>query len=174
MLEGLIWLLILKLGDALANEAAELGKSFLVYEASALRDLLGEIRKMKEELESMQAFFRTAERFKDADETTVAFVNQIRGLAFNIEDVIDEFTYKLGEDREGMFLLKAIRRVKQIKTWYRLANYLREIKADLKRAAERRRRYDLKGVERDAKLTRVGSSNTRPTESLYILKGKMI
>ncbi|KAM0906948.1 hypothetical protein ACQ4PT_016476 [Festuca glaucescens] len=159
-----------KLGDALANEAAELGKSFLVYEASAPQDLFGEIRKMKDELESMQAFFRTAERFKDADETTVAFVNQIRGLAFNIEDVTDEFTYKLWDDREGMFLLKAIRRVRQIKTWYRLANYLRDIKADLKRAAERRCRYDLKGVERDAKLTRVGSSNRRPTESVYFKK----
>ena len=44
MLEGVIWLLILKLGDALANEAAVLGKSFLV-EASALQGLFGEVRK---------------------------------------------------------------------------------------------------------------------------------
>ncbi|KQJ96336.1 disease resistance protein RPM1 [Brachypodium distachyon] len=167
MLEGVIWLLILKLGDALANEAVELGSSFIIYEASALRGLFGEIRKMKEELESMQAFFRTAERFKDTGETTVAFVKQIRGLAFNIEDVIDEFTYKLGEDREGMFLFKAIRRVRQIKTWYRLANNLRDIKASLKSAAERRRRYDLKGVERYAQLTRVGSSNRRSGESVH-------
>ncbi|XP_047052840.1 disease resistance protein RPM1-like [Lolium rigidum] len=167
MLEGVIWLLILKLRDALTNETVQIGKSFIAYEASALQDLFGEIRKMKEELESMQAFFRTAERFKDADETTVAFVKQIRGLAFNIEDVIDEFTYKLGEDREAMFLLKAIRRVRQIKTWYRLANSLRDIKANLKRAAERRHRYDLKGVERDAKLTRVGSLNRRSAESVH-------
>ncbi|KAF0929914.1 hypothetical protein E2562_026723 [Oryza meyeriana var. granulata] len=167
MAEGVIGSLILKLRDALGNESGQLGSSLLVYEASALKGLFGEIRMIKEELESMQAFFCTAERFKDTDETTVAFVKQIRGLAFDIEDVIDEFTYKLGEDREGMFLLKAIRRIRQIKTWYRLANSLQDIKVNLKSAAERRCRYDLKGVRRDKKLMRLGSLNQRSTESVH-------
>ncbi|BAT10014.1 disease resistance protein RPM1 [Oryza sativa Japonica Group] len=167
MAEGVIGSLILKLGDALGNESCQLGSSLLVYEASALKGLFGEIRMIKEELESMQAFFCTAERFKDTDETTVAFVKQIRGLAFDIEDVIDEFTYKLGEDREGMFLLKAFRRIRQIKTWYRLANSLQDIKVSLKSAAERRCRYDLKGVRRERKLMRLGSLNQRSTESVH-------
>uniref|UniRef100_I1QSS9 NB-ARC domain-containing protein n=1 Tax=Oryza glaberrima TaxID=4538 RepID=I1QSS9_ORYGL len=167
MAEGVIGSLILKLGDALGNESCQLGSSLLVYEASALKGLFGEIRMIKEELESMQAFFCTSERFKDTDETTVAFVKQIRGLAFDIEDVIDEFTYKLGEDREGMFLLKAFRRIRQIKTWYRLANSLQDIKVSLKSAAERRCRYDLKGVRRERKLMRLGSLNQRSTESVH-------
>ena len=146
MAEAVVGQLVVTLGAALAKEAATYGGALLCKEATALRGLFGKIRRSKAELESMQAFFRTVERFKYADETTVAFVKQIRGLAFNIEDVIDEFTFKLGEDHEGMFLLKAIRRVRQIKTWYRLANNLRDIKANLKSAAEIRRRYDLKGV----------------------------
>uniref|UniRef100_A0A0D9XI03 NB-ARC domain-containing protein n=1 Tax=Leersia perrieri TaxID=77586 RepID=A0A0D9XI03_9ORYZ len=167
MAEGVVGSLILKLGDALGNEAGQLGSSLLGYEASALKGLFSEIRMIKEELESMQAFFCTAERFKDTDETTVAFVKQIRGLAFDIEDVIDEFTYKLGEDRQGMFLLQAIRRIRQIKTWYRLANSLQEIKINLKSAAERRCRYDLNGVRKDKKLMRLGSLNQRSTESVH-------
>lgn len=56
----------------------------------------GQIREAKDELESMQAYLKGAERFKDTDETTGLFVQRIRGFAFEIEDVADKFTYKAG------------------------------------------------------------------------------
>uniref|UniRef100_R7W946 Disease resistance N-terminal domain-containing protein n=1 Tax=Aegilops tauschii TaxID=37682 RepID=R7W946_AEGTA len=144
--------LILKLGYALLSEVVKLAGSLFGVEGYALKGLFCKIRHVKGELESIQAFLHAAESFWDTDETTAAFVGQIRTLSFNVDDVVDEFTYELVEDGRGILILKAIRRVRQIKIWYRLAGRLRDTKADLRSAAERRGRYDLKGIQRDTRL----------------------
>ncbi|XP_066368019.1 disease resistance protein RPM1-like [Miscanthus floridulus] len=159
MAEGVVGWLIPKLGDALANEAVEVAYSFFGVEGYALKGLFREIRDVKGELESVQAFLCAAERFRDTDETTVAFVKQIRSLAYEIEDVIAECTYHLGEDADCMFLFKPVRRIRQIKVWYRLAKRLQDTKLGLKNAAERRGRYELKGIERGTRLSGSSSSN---------------
>lgn len=53
------------------------GGALLCKEAAALRGLFGKIRRSKAELESMQAYLREAERFKDTDEATSIFVGEI-------------------------------------------------------------------------------------------------
>ncbi|KAE8780743.1 Disease resistance protein RPM1 [Hordeum vulgare] len=148
MAEGVVALLTAKLGFALAKEAATLGASLLCKEASALKGLFCEIREAKEELQSMQAYLQGAERFKDTDETTGIFVNKIRGFAFEIEDVVDEFTYKL-EDTHGGFAKKMKKRVKHIKAWRRLTLKLQDIKGRLQGADRRKVRYDMRGIDRE-------------------------
>ncbi|KAF6987164.1 hypothetical protein CFC21_004829 [Triticum aestivum] len=103
MAEGVVGLVVATLGAALATEAATFGWSLLRKEAAAIRDVFGKIRQSKAELESMQAYLHKAERFKDTDRTTDIFVGEIRGLAFQIEDVVDEFTYKLEDCKHGGF-----------------------------------------------------------------------
>ncbi|KAF7034095.1 hypothetical protein CFC21_045149 [Triticum aestivum] len=150
MAEGVVALLIAKLGFAIAKEAATFATSVLWKEASALKGLFGEIREAKEELESMQAYLQGAERFKDTDETTGVFINKIRGFAFEIEDVVDEFTYKL-EDRHGGFTVKMKKRVNHIKAWRRLTLKLQDIKGRLQGADRRKVRYDMRGIEREGR-----------------------
>ncbi|CAO2152769.1 unnamed protein product [Urochloa humidicola] len=148
MAEAVVGVLIGKLGEALAKEAAAYGASLLCKEASALKGLFGEIRKAERELESMKAYLRDSEKFKDTDETTGIFVNKIRELSFRIEDVVDEFTYKLEADKHGGFAAKMKKRIKHVKVWHHLAHELRDINADFKDAAERRDRYVIPGMQR--------------------------
>jgi len=98
MAEAVVGLLVGKLGAALLKEAASSSASLLCHEVSALKGIFSQIREAKDELESMQVYLKGAERFKDTDETTSLFVERIRGFAFEIEDVVDEFTYML-EDK---------------------------------------------------------------------------
>uniref|UniRef100_J3L1A6 NB-ARC domain-containing protein n=1 Tax=Oryza brachyantha TaxID=4533 RepID=J3L1A6_ORYBR len=142
MAEGVVGLLIGKLGAALGKEAATNGASLLCQEASALKALFAQIRDVKDELESMEAFLHGAERFKDIDETTGIYVRKIRLLAFEIEDAVDEFTYKL-EDKHGGFAAKTKKRIKHLRTWRRLARRLQDIKRRLENADRRKLRYDL-------------------------------
>lgn len=141
MAEAAVGLLIVKLGAALAKEAVTFGASVLWKEASALKGLFSKIRESKAELESMQAYLQEAERFKDTDKTTGIFVKEIRGFAFQIEDVVDEFTYKLAGDKHGGFAAKMKKRVKHIKTWRRLATKLQEIGHQLQDAKRRKKDY---------------------------------
>lgn len=79
MAEGVVGMLILKLGSALAIEAIKVGTGKLCRQAkaSSVVRLFGQIRDIKEELESMQSFLQEAERFKDTDNTTASFINKI-------------------------------------------------------------------------------------------------
>nr|UBY07611.1 NBS-LRR disease resistance protein [Dasypyrum villosum] len=148
MAEGVVVLLIAKLGFALAKEAATFSTALLCKEASALKSLFGEIREAREELESMLAYLHGAERFKDTDETTGIFIGKIRGFVFEIEDVVDEFTYKL-EDTHGGFAAKMKKRVKHIKVWRRLTLKLQDIKGRLQVADRRKVCYDMRGIEKE-------------------------
>ncbi|CAL4985354.1 unnamed protein product [Urochloa decumbens] len=145
MAEAVVGLLIGKLGEALAKEAVAYGASLLCKEASALKGLFGEIRKAEAELKSMNAYLRDSEKFKDTDETTGIFVNKIRELSFRIEDVVDEFMYKLEDDKHGGFAAKTKKRMKHFKVWRRLALQLREINAELEDTIQRRDRYVIPG-----------------------------
>ncbi|VAH28712.1 unnamed protein product [Triticum turgidum subsp. durum] len=152
MAEGVVGMLILKLGSALAIEAIKVGTGKLCRQAkaSSIARLFGQIRDIKEELESMQSFLQEAERFKDTDNTTASFINKIRGLAFEIEDVVDEFTYKL-EDKHGGFSVKIKRQFKRISTWRRLSLKLRDIKLKLENVDRRKARYDMRGIAIEAR-----------------------
>lgn len=84
------------------------------------------------------------------DEITSIFVNKIRGFAFEIEDVVDEFAYKL-QDRHGGFAVKMKKRIKHARTWRRLAALkLQQIKKNLRDADERKVRYEIRGIDKDA------------------------
>jgi disease resistance protein RPM1 len=88
--------------------------------------IFSQIREAKDELESIQVYLKGVERFKDTDETTSLFVERIRGFAFEIEDVVDEFTYML-EDKHGGLGARTKKRIKHVKTWHRLACKLQDI-----------------------------------------------
>jgi disease resistance protein RPM1 len=157
MAEAVVGLLIGKLGKALASEGEAFGASLFCKEASALRGLFREICEAKEELESIQAYLPEAERFKDTDETTGIFVRKIRGLAFEIEDVVDEFTYKL-EDKHGGFAAKMKKRIKHAKAWWRLAHKLQDIKG--RGVKQRKKDYAMTEI---VKCPGGSASNAKPT-----------
>ncbi|CAN6167394.1 unnamed protein product [Urochloa humidicola] len=146
MAEAFVGLLIRKLGAVLANEAATYVASQLSKEASDIKGLIGEIRKVKEELESIMAYLHGTEKFKDTDETTGIFVKKIRDLAFQIEDVVDEFTYKLEDDKHLGFAAKTRKRIRNVNIWARLTLEIRHINVELEDATKRRDRYAMLGM----------------------------
>ncbi|XP_062183204.1 LOW QUALITY PROTEIN: disease resistance protein RPM1-like [Phragmites australis] len=150
MAEAVVGVLIGKLGAALANGAATYGSSLLSKESSALNGLFGQIRKAEGELGIMKAYLRDSEKFKDTDETTGIFIKKIRDLAFRIEDVVDEFTFKLEDDKHGGFTAKMMKRIKHVKIWRRLAHELSDINAELEDVAKKRGLYAMPVMERYA------------------------
>ena len=168
MAEAVVGQLVVTLGAALAKEAATYGGALLCKEATALRGLFGKIRRSKAELESMQAYLQEAERFKDTDKTTAIFVGEIRGLAFRIEDVVDEFTYKLEEEKHGGYAAKMKKRLKHIRTWRRLAAKLQDIQAKLQDAKRRKKDYSIDRFVSAARSTNQALHFTRDEDLVGI------
>ncbi|OAY79505.1 Disease resistance protein RPM1 [Ananas comosus] len=134
-----------------------------------MKGLVEDISDIKGELESMLSFLRIAERLKEKDESTKTIIKQTRDLTFDIEDIIDEFTYKLGEEQGGV-LPKTIKRCRNITTWRRLSKRLNKIKVKLRNIKERRERYDTSRMENEARpLIAAGGSNS-PAELAHFVE----
>ncbi|XP_020098872.1 disease resistance protein RPM1-like [Ananas comosus] len=174
MAEAVISALLLKIGITIASEATKSATSRLLTRISAMKELMKDISEIKDELESMQSFLQIAERLKKKDESTKIFIKQTRDLAFDIEDIIDEFTYKLGEEQGGV-LPRAIKRCRNIKTWDDLSSKLKEIKIKLQNIMERRTRYDTRGMENEARpLIAVGGSKSRAELAHFVEEDNIV
>nr|CAB3489396.1 unnamed protein product [Digitaria exilis] len=150
MADTVVGVLIGKLSEALTNQAVTYGVSQFSKEASELNGLIGEICRAKEELESINAYLHDSEKFKETNETTGIFVNKIRHLAFRIEDVVDEFTYKLEDDKHHeAFPVNMRKRIRRVKIWNRLSLELHSINDELEDAIKRKDRYAMPGMERN-------------------------
>ncbi|KAF8711214.1 hypothetical protein HU200_029230 [Digitaria exilis] len=129
MADTVVGVLIGKLSEALTNQA---------------------VTYAKEELESINAYLHDSEKFKETNKTTGIFVNKIRHLAFRIEDVVDEFTYKLEDDKHHeAFPVNMRKRIRRVKIWNRLSLELHSINDELEDAIKRKDRYAMPGMERN-------------------------
>jgi disease resistance protein RPM1 len=147
MAEGVVGSLLIKIGVALCGETAKVLCSFLTSESSALRSFFHEMRNISEELESIQGYLREAERFRETDENIRNFVRQIRGVAFDIEDIVDEFTYNLNEQNR-VALTRLMKSIRRVKTCHKLTKRLTETKARLSVIGERKNRYETNGIKK--------------------------
>ncbi|KAK8447993.1 hypothetical protein SEVIR_8G194000v4 [Setaria viridis] len=134
--------------SAMSSLLGKLG-SLLAQEYMLISGVRSEIQYMNDELASMHAFLRKIGRAEAAgavhDEQTKDWVEQVRDVAYDIEDCVDDFAHRLGRQPRGEGLLVNLRRA-----WYTMTTLWarRDIAAkviDLKNRAqdvgERRTRY---------------------------------
>jgi hypothetical protein len=135
--------------SAMKSLLGKLG-SLLAQEYTLISGVRGEIQYIKDELASMHAFFLNLRHAAGdhRDEQAKDWMEQVRDVAYDIEDCIDDFAHRLGAQPRGEGLLVNLRRA-----WYTMATLWarRGIAAsivDLKNRAQgvgdRRTRYGVK------------------------------
>ncbi|XP_020081193.1 disease resistance protein RPM1-like isoform X2 [Ananas comosus] len=169
MAEAVVSSLLLNIGATLASEATKAATSRLLTRISAMEDLVEDISDIKGELQSMLSFLRIAERLKQKDESTTTIIKQTRDLAFDIEDIIDEFTYKLGEEQGGV-QPTTVKMCRNIATWRRLSKRLNKIKVKLRNIKERRERYDTSRMENEARPLIAAGGSKSPAELAHFVE----
>ncbi|KAK1273753.1 Disease resistance protein RPM1 [Acorus gramineus] len=150
MAEAIVGLVILKLGSALVTEFSKSLLLFSKEEASLLLALRSDMEEIKSEMEMIQAFIRHADITMAGDEWTAVWVAQVREIAYCIEDIIDDFTYSVGEQKSFGFwksVAKPLQVSRNFKARHGIAMQLQNIKIRTKGISERRIRYDIKGLE---------------------------
>ncbi|KAF3773332.1 putative disease resistance RPP13-like protein 3 [Nymphaea thermarum] len=128
--------------------------TYLVKEAKLLGGIRQKIDKLRLELESIQAFLKDADRKRDQKEGVKTWVNQVRRVAYDIEDAIDEFLLRFGTrhaDHRGImnFLGTLSNATTQLLPSHDLAIGVQAIKRRIVRIAERRSMYDIKMLHED-------------------------
>ncbi|XP_072979737.1 disease resistance protein Pik-2-like [Typha angustifolia] len=127
-----------------------LGKlaSLLTQEAALLTGVRDEIQYIKDELESMNGFLSELSEsdVPDHDKQVKIWMKQVREMAYDAEDCIDDFMHHLGKPcghgLKGM-LRRGSRLMRTLQTRHRIAAEIQSLKARALHASERHSRYGL-------------------------------
>ncbi|XP_054823849.1 disease resistance protein RPM1-like isoform X1 [Prosopis cineraria] len=116
--------------------------SLLQEEVQLLKGVRTEVQFIKDELERLKAILRMADALEDKDPELKVWVKQVRDVAHDMEDAIDEFTIRLVNHR-GHGHDSALRRfassIQALRARHRIASNLQEIKARVENISKGRR-----------------------------------
>jgi disease resistance protein RPM1 len=93
-------------------------------------------RFIKDEFETMQAFLRAAEVRKEKDELVKVWANQVRDLAYDIEDCLEEFSVHIQ-------CKSLLCRLMKLRYRHRIAIQIRSLKLRVEEVSNRNMRYNL-------------------------------
>lgn len=141
MAESSVNFLIEKLSNLIDNEVINL-----------FRGVGEQVVYLRPEYEQMRAFLRIADALQDSDEELSVWVGQVRDIAHDTEDILDEFSILQGHDHGHGFyasLCKLACCVKNAKACYRIAVELKGINSRLRmiNQVHKRLRHKLIKVE---------------------------
>ncbi|CDP05440.1 unnamed protein product [Coffea canephora] len=132
MAESVVGFLINQLSTLLAQETTLLGQ------------LKPDLQFIKDELSSMKAFLREAEAKEDNDSQLQEWVKQVREVAYDTEDVLDDFTFRFDHGCADGFcgqVEKIYNSIKNLKASHRISSEIKEIKARVGEISARHQRY---------------------------------
>ncbi|KAA8524876.1 hypothetical protein F0562_011299 [Nyssa sinensis] len=133
------------MADGAVNFLLDKLTTILLQNASLLGDAQKEIEEIKLELESMRSFIRDAERRKEMSEQVETWVKQVRLVAYEIEDIVDEFMHykEMARDRKGIkdFVQDVVNLPKNVTARHRISSKLQKVKAKVLEVSERSKRY---------------------------------
>ncbi|XP_068642033.1 disease resistance protein RPM1-like [Aristolochia californica] len=138
MAEGTVYFLLGKLASILEKEASLLG------------GVRHEIEDIKQELESIRSFLREVDRRKNTSDGVTTWATQVRDVAYEVEDIIDEFTYQANSSRRGGIkgkLQSVIQFPSSLVAKHQIATRLQRIKAKVQAISDRKNRYRLEEVD---------------------------
>ncbi|KAF8370257.1 hypothetical protein HHK36_031704 [Tetracentron sinense] len=106
----------------------------LEQEVNLLRGVRREIEYIRSELQSIQGFLRDADAREESEEVD-AWVNQVRDIAYDIEDTLDEFMLRLTQlhQRHGFlgFLYKTAQFIRNCRAHIHITSQIHDIKVKI-------------------------------------------
>lgn len=108
--------------------------SLLQEEVQLLKGVRAEVQFIKDELERLKAILRMADAVEDREPELKVWVKQVRDVAHDMEDAIDEFTLRLVNHHGHGFAAS----IKALRARHRIASEIQEIKTRVETIANRR------------------------------------
>ncbi|KAF8017805.1 hypothetical protein BT93_H2875 [Corymbia citriodora subsp. variegata] len=116
-------------------------------EVKLLRGVRGEVELIKNEFERMKAFLASANLSQQDDPELKVWVKQVIEIAYETEDILDEFTLKLVKDH-GHGFMRYFRKIKSsiqnLKARHRISSKIADIKSRISSIGEGHQRYHFK------------------------------
>ncbi|KAL3727998.1 hypothetical protein ACJRO7_032702 [Eucalyptus globulus] len=120
---------------------------FVEQEVNLLKGVRGEIELIRDEFERMKAFLEHTESSKDNDPELKVWVKQVRDVAYDVEDILDEYTLNLARDHgDGVmrYLHKIKLSINNLKERCHLSSKITDIRTKVLSISEGHQRYHFK------------------------------
>ncbi|KAL3497929.1 hypothetical protein ACH5RR_040661 [Cinchona calisaya] len=118
--------------------------TFLLTQSTRLGGLEQKIQFLKDELGSMRAFLRYAELKQDDVSELKEWVGQVREVAYDTQDLLDEFIMRFARDRPDGFsgcIHNFYCSIKNIRARHRISSTIENMKCRVKDISKRHKRY---------------------------------
>ncbi|KAJ6354282.1 hypothetical protein OIU76_003182 [Salix suchowensis] len=124
--------------------------SLVAEETRFLGGVRGGIDELRDDLYSMKSFLQDAEERSESDQGLRAWVKQVRDVAYDAEDILEEFMLRFSPSHGSgfiHFLRNSYRSTRKLSARHRLAAHLQSIKARVKAISERRNAFSLNRID---------------------------
>jgi disease resistance protein RPM1 len=144
MAEALVFAVLQKIAEVVGEEVVKAGIANCFNEVSELREVRYNINLIQREFDVMQGFLRKVDVQASSDQCFARWLEQVRKVAYDVEDIIDEYAYLIGRKRSIKNITKrTIYNIKKGKTWHEMASQLKEVKGQIDHLTEMRERYQI-------------------------------
>nr|CAB3481687.1 unnamed protein product [Digitaria exilis] len=128
---------VLSVGKSVLDGALRYAKSAVAEEVSLQLGVRRDQAFIKDELEMMQAFLMSAHEERDEHRVVATWVKQVRDVAYDVEDCIQDFTVRLGKHCSWW-------RVPRVLIYrHRVSKQMKELRARVEDVSQRNARYQL-------------------------------
>nr|CAD1839365.1 unnamed protein product [Ananas comosus var. bracteatus] len=141
MAEAAVFHVLNKIAASLAGTISD----ELVKEVSALLAVKNSMKQIKSEFAVMRAFVSQVNAYDSRNETLAAWLEQVKKVAFEVEDIIDEYTYLVGKKRQQLleFPEASVSSFEKHRRMHGIADQLKQVETRLERLTKMRHRYGI-------------------------------
>nr|XP_029122189.1 disease resistance protein RPM1-like [Elaeis guineensis] len=150
--------------------------SLLVKEQQLLRGVDTGVKDIRDELECIKSFLREADAREDGHGMRT-WVNQVREIAYDIEDVLDEFMIHFNRPHgHGFvgFLRRGVRYIKNLGTHHRIATAIQEIKIQVHNISQRKDMYTINFPDNGTSNAATNRLHDRHMAALFIEEADLV
>ncbi|CAL4906349.1 unnamed protein product [Urochloa decumbens] len=144
MAEGLILVVLQKIATTLGGAALSVIRSKLGKGANILLEAENSMKEIESEFEIMQAYISQVDPCSENDHTLKSWLKNVRKIASEVEDIIDDYAFLLGKmGNAENFIKKAFHHSKYITAWSDISAKLKHVKARLQNLTTLKDRYGI-------------------------------
>ncbi|RCV22739.1 hypothetical protein SETIT_4G244400v2 [Setaria italica] len=118
--------------------------------APILTDFEHSMKQIEGELSILKAFIDQVSTHKDGDKAFDAWLDQVRDVALEVEDIIDEYAYLTAQAPDtSSFFKRKFHQIKNFAAWQKFPSQVSQVEARIQRLTEMRNRYGISLGELD-------------------------